>query len=984
MSAITPIQYATTTFLHQLLQAGFGGDIEESHGARIVAATDNSVYQVIPQAIIYPRSGSDITLAVQTLAQQPEGTLSLVARGGCTGTNGQSLNDGVVLDTSRYLNHILSIDTEAQRVTVEPGVILDQLNESLAHHGLFFPPDVSSGSRATIGGMVATDASGKGSRIHGKTSDYIESLDVVLTDGSELHVAPLAIDQVRMNAEAGDLASQAQRTVLDIISAHRRVIKQTFPAINRGLTGYNLKQVVTADGAFRLSYLLAGSEGTLAITRKITLRVIPKPRFCALIVVIYDDFSQTLSHIARLLEAEPVAIEVLDDNILQMAQQDAVWQDVQASFGQLDTAPEIRGLSFIEVNGNSKADLQQRCQSVEQAIAVTGEAYGVLGTLVETNAEAVAGLWSIRRRAVGLLGAMRFEQRRPIAFVEDTAVPPDQLPAYIADFRQILDQHGLHYGMYGHADVGCLHVRPALDMRQREDQQLLRTISDQVAALVHRYGGVFWGEHGRGFRGEFAPLFFGPQLTPLLQQIKAAFDPDNRFNPGKLATTGSMAIRKIDTVPFRGHFDAQLGLEQTHDFALAVACNGNAACHNISPAEAMCPSYKALHDKRFGPKGRAAMLREWARLTSITDSRSVTAARDVLEQELHQSLQACLSCKSCAHSCPIKVDIPELKSRFLQQYHQRHLRPLRDYLFAHLEKLAAIGRKRPTLTNTVLQNGLTKVLLQKFAGLTALPAFSPPLKASLQTHPVTWIDPARPLPALPRKAVILLPDSFNASFDSPVLLAACEVITALGYHVAVAPVLTNGKAQHVKGFRSRFRATARQHRSAMETLASTGLPLLSVEVVTRLMHDREYPEILGEATRYRVVAIESWLRRVVAEELPDGFCTHRKPAPTCKLLPHCMEQTAAKHAIADWRAIFSHCGIPLEVTLAGCCGMSGLFGHELINATLAKRIFQQNWAPHTGGDAILLASGFSCRCQLRSHGNAAQHPIELIAASIRS
>ncbi|HFD87801.1 MAG TPA: FAD-binding oxidoreductase, partial [Gammaproteobacteria bacterium] len=575
--ANNPISSAVSRFLQQLRQSGFKGDIEESYGARITAATDNSVYQVLPQAILYPREGEDINRVVQSLLKQPESDLSVVARGGGTGTNGQSLNTSLVLDTSRYLNQILSIDTAARKVTVEPGVILDQLNDELARHGLFFPPDVSSGSRATIGGMVATDASGKGSRIYGKTSDWIDSMEAVLPDGSDLHVDPQTVDATLHPQSPVTAGEQLCQKVCALVNDHKESIDRTFPAINRGLTGYNLKQLISDDGLFQLGYLLAGSEGTLALTKAVTLRVIPRPRLKALMVVIYDSFDHTLAHIPLLLQAEPVAIEVLDDHILKTAQQDMVWQDVEASFSTFDLQSPIQGLSFIEIHAESDAELKRRCASMEEIITATGRDHGVMGMRLETGPSAISGLWAIRRRAVGLLGATRLgRERRPIAFVEDTAVPPDQLPAYIRAFRQLLQSHGLQYGMYGHADVGCLHVRPALDMRQSTDQQLLRTISDEVAALVQRFGGVFWGEHGRGFRGEYAPLFFGPELHPLLGEIKAIFDPHNRFNPGKLAAPATLEgarIKRIDELPFRGSFDARINSADTKAYHAALACN---------------------------------------------------------------------------------------------------------------------------------------------------------------------------------------------------------------------------------------------------------------------------------------------------------------------------------------------------------------------------------------------------------------------------
>ncbi len=405
------INNSTSDFLLVLKQSKFQGDIEDSYGARIVASTDNSVYQVVPQAIIYPRIADDINCLVTLLAEyvssHAESKLSIVARGGGTGTNGQSLNESLILDTSRYLNNILELDDEEMQVTVEPGVVLDQLNDFLAPYGLFFPPDVSSSSRATLGGMVATDASGKGSRIYGKTSDYIKALDVVLSNGLDF-----CVESKNTKKWGGCiLAKKAQEKVFNVVTKNKAEIEKIFPKMNRGLTGYNLEHVLADDGKFHLAYLLAGSEGTLALTKKITLKVIPKPKFRALVAVLYDDFDNTLEHVSHLLKAEPTAIEVLDDKILRIAQQDTIWQDVEVSFRGISLTGEIKGSNFIEVTADSKSDVEKQCQALTAIIEKTGEEYGVIAHLIEFNAKIINSLWNIRKRSVGLLAALEGERR---------------------------------------------------------------------------------------------------------------------------------------------------------------------------------------------------------------------------------------------------------------------------------------------------------------------------------------------------------------------------------------------------------------------------------------------------------------------------------------------------------------------------------------------------------------------------------------------
>ncbi len=910
-----------------LRKAGFQGELETAIDSRVATAGDNSIYELLPDAVAYPKNINDISKIVEVVYQGFP-TLRITPRGGATGTNGQSLNRGLIVDTSRHLDRVIALDAETMMVKVEPGITLDGLNRFLADYGLFFPPDVSSGSRATIGGMVATDASGRGSRLWGKTSDWIERLDLVLADGRRMTVGPTRIEALGGN----DRDSRLLKRLYQLLDSHRDAIDSRFPKMNRGLTGYNLQQAIGRDGWFDPQYLLAGSEGTLALVAAVTLRVIPRHHHHALVVVAHDDFNGTLKQMPELLTADPAAVEVLDDHLLDQAHRAGLLRDETIP-------PQAQGVAYVELVADDEETLAARIERVNAVVTPHRARFGVVAVTVASEPDEITALLEIRRRAVGLLGAIQVDgDRRPLAFVEDTAVPPEKLGDYIGEFRALLDHYGLRYGMYGHADVGCLHLRPALDMKLPTDRALIRAISDEVATLVQRYGGVFWGEHGKGFRGEYAPAFFGPELMPLLRQVKALFDPDNRFNPGKLATPDGSPVIALDAVPFRGEADAAIPPPLAQAYAPAIACNGNALCQNFSPTMALCPSYKALRDKRHSPKGRAAMLRHWLREPT-----------PALETALADSLSQCLSCGSCGNDCPLGVDIPEMKSRFLDTHHRHHSRPLRDHLFALLEPVGAVGRRLPRLTNALLHNRLGRAALHR-AGLCDLPRFQP-----MQQRPARDGD------------VVLLPDSFNASFDGAVIDATARLLTELGYRVAVAPVLANGKALHVKGFRRRFEQVARRHRAAVARLAANGRPLLALDTATRRLHDHEYATILGEPPPYRVQSLEAWL----AEEIDAGRCATRplqSETTAFRLFPHCQEQSGEPDSMASWQRIYAAFGLTLTVERAGCCGMSGLFGHETANAELSRRIFAQNWQHRLREEETVLVSGFSCRAQLRRHG----------------
>ena len=949
----------------QLKAQGFSGDIETSYAERVVAATDNSIYQLMPQAILYPRQQNDIAIAARTVFEHRDSGYSLCARGGGTGTNGQALSDSLVLDCSRYLNRISTFDPEQQTVEVEPGVVLDQLNEFLQPHGLFFPIDISSSSRATLGGMVATDASGKGSLIYGKTCDHIQALDLVLADGNELKVEALSRQQLQ-SSDAGSLLQPLYQR----IAQHRVEIDRVFPAIDRGMSGYNLKQAIDDQDSFNPCYLFAGSEGTLALTRKITLRVQPRPSHRMLTVVFYDDFQAGLDHVQQLLDSKPAAIEMLDDKILNLARNDNIWADVRTVLADLPDDTDIKAANFIEHVGFSDQELTEQQHTLEQVLQQTSAQYRVVLARTETDEATISALWNLRKRAVGLLGKMA-DSRKGTAFVEDTAVPAANLSAYVADFRKLLDQHGLDYGMYGHADAGVLHVRPALDLLLERDRTMIRDISDQVAALAKRHQGVIWGEHGRGFRGEYTPLFFGEQLYPLLCEIKQRFDPYNLLNPGKLTTPEpGQELTAVDAIALRGELDAQIGIEQRNDYHSSFNCNGNGACNNWQPKEAMCPSFKATRNKFYSPKGRAAMLREWLRLQQHGNESNLLAE---LEQDLYLSLQHCLSCKSCTSSCPVNVDIPELKSRFLQSWRQRHRDSMDAWFNRNFETLIALGRKLPSISNLLLHNPLGRSLLQGISGLNRLPKFSRGGYNQAQVIDNRTVASIRNQD----HAVILLRDNYLHSFDQPSLQAAIDVLTKLGYRVYLSEPIHNGKLLHVKGYRQQFKQQANKVIGYMQALAETGLPLISCETVTRLMFDSEYPEILQQKTRLDIVPVESF----ILQHLQRHDLAGPENAPALLLLPHCQEQTQARQSLADWQAIFDQLGIDCDIAQPGCCGMSGLFGHEVINNQFSDDIFALYWQPLLQANTTreLVATGFSCRCQLENRDYPVQHPLQQLS-----
>ncbi|MCP1315879.1 FAD-binding and (Fe-S)-binding domain-containing protein, partial [Halomonas sp. 707D7] len=824
-------------FLEALKARGFEGEIAPDYASRTVLATDNSIYQRLPQAAVFPRHAEDLERLAKLAFELPHRDIVLTPRGGGTGTNGQSLTDGLVVDVSRHMNRILEIDVENRRVRVQAGVVKDQLNAALKPHGLFFAPELSTSNRATLGGMIATDASGQGSCAYGKTRDHVLELDTVLLGGTHLLSRPLDTEQEREALAASGMVGELHREAAAIIDEQRELIERTFPPLNRCLTGFDLAHLRDDDGRLNLNSLLCGAEGSLGFVSEAVLNVLPIPRHSTLVNVRYASFMDALRDAKALMgSARPTSIETIDDTVLALAMEDFVWDGVADFFPAGETP--IGGINLVEFNDDDETRLDEQVAAFAEHLGRDATVTRLGYTLAKGRGQ-INTVYAMRKRSVGLLGNVQGE-KRPLPFVEDTAVPPEQLAPFIAEFRALLDERGLAYGMFGHVDAGVLHVRPALDMKDPAQQALIREISDGVAALTRRYGGLLWGEHGKGVRSEYAPRFFG-ELYPALQRIKAAFDPYNQLNPGKIATPAKSSeaiavdrdpeLLAIDGVALRGELDRTIDERAWQAYDAAVYCNGNGACYNYDVDDPMCPSWKATRDRIHSPKGRASLMREWLRLQSdagidvVEESRKKKSERGLgflkhlpgrirnsLSREQHHdfshqvydAMAGCLSCKSCAGQCPVKVNVPQFRSQFLEVYHGRYLRPLRDYVIGATEFTLPWLAKAAPLYNAVIEKRWMERLMRRAVGMSDSPTLS---RASVKKQLRAWgVAEATPtaLALLTERqrarSVILVQDAFTTHMEADMVLDVVELLSRLEYRVFVMPYAANGKPLQVQGF----------------------------------------------------------------------------------------------------------------------------------------------------------------------------------------
>ena len=998
LSAPQPTQALYLAFLDALGAAGFRGEIARDHASRTVLATDNSIYQRQPQAAVFPLDEDDVQVLARVVSEPAHRSVKLTPRGGGTGTNGQSLTDGVVVDLSRHMNRILEINAEQRWVRVQAGVVKDQLNAALKPHGLFFAPELSTSNRATIGGMINTDASGQGSCTYGKTRDHVLELTTILLGGERLHSHP--VDESTLNEQLGrtDRTGQVYQCAEQIQREKAALIEATFPKLNRCLTGYDLAHLREADGRFNLNSVLCGSEGSLGFIVEARLNVLPIPNYSVLVNVRYAGFMDALRDARSLITLQPLSIETVDSKVLLLAMNDIVWHGVAEYFPEDPQRPTL-GINLVEFSGDDPDEVNGR---VERFIQHIQQDTGVvrLGHTLASGRAAVSRVYAMRKRAVGLLGNVDGEVR-PQPFVEDTAVPPENLADFIAEFRALLDGHGLTYGMFGHVDAGVLHVRPALDMKDPKQATAIRPISDAVAALTQRYGGLLWGEHGKGVRSEYAPAFFG-ELYASLQALKGAFDPYNQLNPGKIATPlgSDEALLKIDEVTLRGDLDRQIDERVWQSYGTAVHCNGNGACYNFDPDDAMCPSWKATRQRVHSPKGRASLVREWLRLQGhagvdvlapiasgpLDFLRSLPSrwrhsrtGDDDFSHEVYEAMAGCLACKSCAGQCPVKVNVPEFRSRFLERYHQRYLRPLRDYLIGSLEFSLPLFARMPRLYNGVMGSPLVTRLLAERIGMVDSPLLSDfDFKALAARHRLTVATPAElgRLSAAQRgKSLILVQDAFTRYFETPVFAAFIELASRMGYRVWLAPFMANGKPLHVQGFLPAFERTARRTAKGLQALAGFDIPLVGLDPAMTLVYRQEYRKIAGLECP-DVLLPQEWLLKAL-----DGQPKLPAKSVAFRLLGHCTEKTNAAPSAAMWVKVFEQAGLQVAAEATGCCGMSGTYGHEARNLETSRTIFAQSWEPalDSGAAAEPLATGYSCRSQVARLKNATlRHPIQAL------
>lgn len=907
---------------------------------RAVYATDNSIYQIAPEAVAVPRTAAQIAQLVLDNAKRAS-PLPIVARGGGTGTNGQSLTDGVMIDVKRHLNAILRIDPRERIAEVEPGVVAGALNEALGEHGLYWAPHTSTLNRATVGGMLSTDAAGKGSLIHGRTHRHVEAVEMVLADGSTFTAEPVTVEEAERRAADGASSGALWQALLNLPVSEGQDFN--LPELARGFSGYGINRL-RRNGMIDPLALVVGAEGTLGIITKARLRLTPLPTHTALFVASYTSFDEALRDAVALRALQPSAIESLDENTVDAARRGQTWKT-------LGLDESARALLFLEFEGDGELDTEALHHAIEHAGRATG-----LTTVAATRQSAA---WKVRSDAVGLIAKVKTSDglvgAQPVPMVEDCAVPTDQMPEFISAFRQLLDEHDLSYAMFGHADVGCVHVRPALDLTDPTQVELVEKLTERVVALVRRHNGILWGEHGRGFRGEAVESLLTAETIDVMRLVKAAFDPRDLMNPGKLYRPAGSDLPLVGTIeaPTRGENNRAVPVDVRRRFDDAFACNGNGVCQQHSATEIMCPSYTATGDPALSPKGRADLLRRYLARPQDADEQFADAVAANLNQ--------CLSCAACATGCPVEVNIPELKSRFFERYYSKRSRPAAHRLLSRFESLASLAPKAPTLARYGTKPARSAL------GLVDLPEPKAP----------TLLLEVPEFHARKRRGpfdVVILPDVFTARLEPDTMRVAIAVLQRLELRVALAPFVPSGKFDHVTGQRKRFAAAVRSQGELVESIVSSGATPVAIEPATALLHSHDYPTFDPSYPTGVKHLVD------VLHEHRDRLAAGRGYTREVTLLGHCTERALRPESTRRWSDVLEAAGYQCTIADLGCCGMAGIFGHEKKNQAISRTLWGAGWdAAAREPDAV--ATGYSCRSQAARFGNATPpHPIHLLDA----
>ena len=964
----TDIAASDTKALVEELRRSVSGEVRFDKMTRLLYSTDASIYQIEPIGVVIPKTEEDVIAVVETAGRHG---VPVLPRGGGTSLAGQAVGNAVVIDFSNHMRHVLEVNAEEGWVRVQPGIILDELNDYLEPSGLHFAPDPSTSNRGNVGGALGNNSCGAHSIVWGKTSDNVLELQAVLSDGSKASLGALTGEQLEGKSRPDDLEGEIYRRLVDIGEANREEVQRRYPKILRRVGGYNLDELANGSSGFDMARFVVGSEGTLLTITEAKLRIVPRPKLKGLAVLHFRDLIGSMEATVATLELEPAAVELMDSMIIRQARTNLEYSRMMDF---IEGDPEA--VLLVEVTGDSQAELDSKLDRLEERIGRSGLSYAVR-RIVEPQDQ--ARVWAVRKAGLGLMMNVR-GAAKPLPFVEDTAVAPEKLPEYVRRFDEIVREHGTTAGYYGHASVGCLHIRPLIDLKLQEGADRMVSIATQISDLVLEYGGAMSGEHGDGLvRSVWNEKMFGPQLYDAFRDVKRAFDPKGIMNPGKIVDPAPMT-ENLRIGPTYRPLDLKTGFAYSEEggFAGAVEmCNGQGACRKVSSGT-MCPSYMVTRDEEHSTRGRANALR--AAISGALPLDALTGKR------LYEVLDLCLECKACKAECPTNVDMAKLKYEFLYRYHKTNGYPLRNRVFGNVARLSRLGSFFAPLSNWTLGCQVVKGLLDEFVGVDRRRSL-PPFASQSFTQ---WFKArgGSPATSATRGQVLLFPDTYT-NYNHPNLgRAATRVLEALGYQVILPRVRCCGRPMLSKGMMDVARTNAQFNVDSVFPYVDKGVKMVGLEPSCILSFRDDYVDLLGGEARARAVANSSMLIEefVLHATQEDGADMPFVTEPGKVLLHGHCHQKALVGTQQAMEVLGSIPGCQAQEIPSGCCGMAGAFGFEKEHYRVSMDIGEQTLFPAIRSrqdEFTVVSEGVSCRQQIEDGtGVRAKHLVEVLAEAL--
>jgi FAD/FMN-containing dehydrogenase/Fe-S oxidoreductase len=953
------------TQLEKDLAALCKGGVRFDAFARALYSTDASIYQIPPLGVVFPKDEEDVIRVVEYASSRK---IPILPRGGGSGLAGQTVCEAIVLDFTRHMRNVLDFNPDAKTIRVQPGIVLDELNRFLKPHNLKFAPDPASSAQAAIGGMIGNNSTGGRSLIYGKTDYYLRSLRLVLSSGNVIQTRPVRISEIdRLESEE---ARSIHRKVSDLLSENADEISQRYPKLKRNVGGYNLPHVIQ-DDRIDLAKLIAGSEGTLAVVTEAELDLVSIPKASSLVLLCYRDLMPALESVTKILELGPSATELVDEVFLDLASKVQVYRDLV-----LQLPSGTKAILLVEFCGDEQALVDAKVAELVQK--VVGEKNFAFTSRIAKNAQERDNLWALRKAALPIL-AGQVGDLKYVEFIEDATVPPEHLPAYVQDFKNILKKYDTSASFYAHAGPGCLHVRPMLNLKKQEDIEKMYQLGNDVTDAVVKYHGAISGEHGDGLsKTQWNRKMYGPRIWELFKQVKKTFDPEGIMNPGKICSDETDLRNNLREGPDkpRVHFDTMLDFSDKIDLVQAVElCNGCGGCRNLQGGT-MCPSYRGSGDENLTTRGRANMLRN--AIYGILPQDTLYS-----EKFRKEVLDLCLGCKACARECPSGVDLAKLKMEVLHQYHQRHGLSLRDRMLISVRTANILGSMFAPLSDWMRDFPLSRWFMEKVAGIDRrrkLPAFEADTFES-------WFHRRPSSAASDKHKVVLFVDCFTNHHETRIPKAAVEVLEACGVEVKVVKHGCCGRTMLSQGILDHAKATALSTIDDLIPWVRKGYEIVGCEpsCMTSLQEDyislvrTDEAKLLAEHSFEIMEYLAGPAKEVLEKTLGKKGGDKKRVA----YHGHCHQKAMGREKFA---AEALACVPGMEVTQldTGCCGMAGVFGYEKAHYDLSMNIAQDLFKKAKSHGGEIVATGFSCRCQIGDGMQAqAKHPVEVLAEALQ-